>query len=299
VTNRIDGTLYRIDPSTDAVTEAVPVGRDPRAVAADDDGVWVANAGDGTVMRIDPRDRDVTDTIAIEGSPAALTVADGTVWTAAHAATATHRGGTLRVSHMRPTPAEPSLIDPAYPSLQASLAYDGLLGYRRAGGSAGGTVVANLADDLPERSPDSRTYVFRLRRNIRFADGAPLRPEDVRASIERVLVLPDPDFKSDIPPIRGVARCKRRSCDLTHGIETDAAARTVTIHLSRPDPEFLHKFAYIFIVPAGSPARPVTTRALPGTGPYTVERWDPRRGGLLVRKSALRRVVARSARWLP
>ena len=283
VANRIDGTLYRIDPATDAVTEAVRVGRDPRAVAADEDGVWVANTGDGTVMRVDPRDRKVTDTVGIQGSPAALAVVDGTIWTAALAATATHRGGTLRVSHMIPMPAEPSIIDPAYAYLPASLAYDGLVGYRRAGGSAGGTLVANLADNLPEPSPGGRTYVFRLRRSVRFSNGAPVKPEDVRASIERLLATPHQDFKPDLPPIRGTARCTGKVCDLSHGIETDAAARTVTIHLSRPDPEFLHKLHNIFIVPAGSPATEVTTRPLPGTGPYMIQRWDPRRGGLMVR----------------
>ena len=283
VTNRIDGTISRIDPGTDAVTEAIPVGREPRAVAAAEDGVWVANAGDGTVMRIDPGDREVTDTIAIDSSPAALAVVDGTVWTAALQATATHRGGTLRMSHMVPLESAPSMIDPAYPYLPTSLAYDALVGYRRVGGSAGGTLVANLADDLPEPSPNGRTYVFRLRRNIRFSNGAPVRPEDVRASLERLVAMPHPDFKADVPPIRGAARCTVESCDLSEGIETDSAARTVTIHLSRPDPEFLPKLAYIFIVPAGSAAREVKTTPLPGTGPYMIEDWAPRRGGLLVR----------------
>ena len=42
------------------------------------------------------------------------------------------------------------------------------------------------------------------------------------------------------------------------------------------------------VVPAGSPGRPVTTPPLPGTGPYTLKRWDPRRGGLLVRNPHFR-----------
>ena len=137
VANRLDGTVSRIDPATDRVTEPVPVGREPRAVAADEDGVWVANAGDGTVMRIDPARPHVTNTVAIEGSPAALAVVDGTVWTAALAATATHRGGTLRVSH---TPASrPAVTDRSGLRLvPAQLTHDGLVGYRRVGGSAGG-----------------------------------------------------------------------------------------------------------------------------------------------------------------
>ena len=283
VASRLDATVSRIDPATDRVTEAVRVGREPGAVAADEDGVWVANAGDGTVMRIDPRDPDVTDTVAIEGSPAALAVVDGTVWTAALAATASHRGGTLRVSHPVPPPALPPLIEPAFFFLPTSLTHDGLVGYRRTGGSAGGTPVANLATDLPEPSPDGRTYVFRLRRNVRFSNGALLRPEDVRASVERLMMLPQKDFIPDVPPVRGAARCGLERCDLSQGIETDSTAGTVTIHLRRPDPDFLHKLHSLFVVPAGTPARAARTRAVPGTGPYTIERWVPGKGGLLVR----------------
>ena len=51
--SRRAGTVTRMDPATE-VSETVPVGREPSAVAADEDGVWVANAGDGTVTRIDP-----------------------------------------------------------------------------------------------------------------------------------------------------------------------------------------------------------------------------------------------------
>ena len=284
VANRRDGTVSRIDPGTDAATEAVPVGHEPRAVVAADDGVWVANAGDGTVMRIDPADRDVTDTVPIDGSPAALAVAQGHVWTTAVAPTATHRGGTLRVSLLSSPLFDPLQIEPAYMSVPALLAYDGLVAYRRAGGSAGGTIVPVLAEDLPQESPDGLTYLFRLRPDIRFSNGAPVRPEDVRASIERMLMLPpDLDLQSNLPPIRGARRSQVERCDLSKGIETDSSARTVTFHLSRPDPDFLHELQLVLVVPAGTPASVAKRRALPGTGPYVIRRWTPRRGGLLVR----------------
>ena len=67
-------------------------------------------------------------------------------------------------------------MDPVWLSALLPLAYDGLTAYRRAGGSAGGTLVADLARELPEPSPDGRTYRFRLRPDIRFANGAALRP---------------------------------------------------------------------------------------------------------------------------
>ena len=282
--NRRDGSVSRIDPATE-IPETRVVGREPLAVAAGGDGVWVADAGSASVLRLDADNLQVTDTVQVASSPTALTVFDGKVWTAALAATATHRGGTLRVSTTVPMTAGLSMIEPALWFPPATHVYDGLVGYRRAGGSAGGTLVGNLAGDVPEPSPDERTYVFRLRPDIRFSNGAPVTPEDVRASFERLLAMPQRvrDFLPDLPPIRGAARCRPRRCDLSAGIETDPAAGTVTIHLSRRDPDTLHKLHNVFVVPAGSPARPVRTRPLPGTGPYMIERWNPRRGGLLVR----------------
>jgi YVTN family beta-propeller protein len=284
VTNRLDGTVSRIDPATGAVT-AVTVGREPRAVAAGEEGVWVANAGDGTLMRIDRRDGRVADTVTTGSSPAALAVVDGTVWTAANASAASHRGGTLRASHWVPLPAMPSLIEPAYYFMPASLTHDGLVAYRRTGGSTGGTIVADLASSVPQPSPDGRTYVFRLRPDVRFSNGAPVEPEDVRASIERLFMLPPKyqGFLPEVPSLPGAARCTPARCDLSNAVETDAAARTVTIHLRRPDPDFLHKLQQIFVVPAGTPETIALERAPPGTGPYMVERWNPRRGGALVR----------------
>ncbi len=284
--NRTDGTVSRIDPGTD-VAETRRVGRALHAVAAGDEGVWVADAASGSVLRIDPRSLQVVDTVEIGSSPAALAVFDSGVWTAALAATSTHRGGTLRVSATVQRP-RLSLIEPALWFPPAALVYDGLVGYRRAGGSAGGTLAANLASDLPEPSRDGRTYLFTLRRNVHFSNGAPLRPEDVRASFERLLGMPTRIrnfFVPDLPPIQGAGRCRPNRCDLSEAIETNAAAGTVTIHLSQPDPDALHKLHNVFIVPSGSPSKPVTTRPLPGTGPYMIERWDPRRGGQLVRNA--------------
>ncbi len=248
VANRRDGTVTRIDPATE-VTETVRVGREPSAVAADEHGVWVANAGDGTLMRIDPRSRRATRTIPVGSSPAALAVVDGDVWTSALAATPTHRGGTLRVSISTGPDYPFEFNDLGYDRralLLAGLVYDGLVGYRRAGGSAGATLVPNLARNVPEPSADGRTYLFRLRPDLRFSNGAPVTPEDVRASFERVLGA---DGYQGYIPIRR--------------IETDPIARTVTVHLSRTDVDFLHKLPIVSVVQAGS-----TTRPLPGTGPY-------------------------------
>jgi peptide/nickel transport system substrate-binding protein len=187
------------------------------------------------------------------------------VWTAAVAGTAAHRGGTLRVS----LPADPKYrfrFDLGYDVrvvLLSGLVYDGLVGYRRVGGSAGETLVPDLARDLPEPSPDGRTYLFRLRPNLRFSSGAPVTPEDVRASFERQLRVPE---WFGYFPIRGAERCDASRCVLSKGIEIDPVAMTVTFHLTKPDADFLHKLTVAPVVPAGSPA---DRRPPPGTGPYT------------------------------
>jgi peptide/nickel transport system substrate-binding protein len=108
---------------------------------------------------------------------------------------------------------------------------------------------------------------------LRFSDGTPVRPEDFRASVERATRLsPQFDVPSFYGGIVGADACRARRCDLSRGIEADAAARTITIHLRRPDPEFAHKLALpmAYVLPAATPAVIIRGRPPPGTGPYTI-----------------------------
>ena len=283
VANRGDGTVSRIDPDSE-VAETVRVGREPHALAADGNGVWVADAGAGRVIRLDRRGRQVTDAVDVGSSPAALAIVGGGVWAATVAPASAHRGGALRLSWPDAGPLDPNGLSSLVP-----IAYDGLVAYRRAGGAAGGTLVADLARELPEPSPDGLSYRFRLRAGLRFSNGASVRPEDIRASIERMIQLTAAaDGFTDYLPIRGTAGCRATRCDLSRGITVDGEAGSITIRLSRPDVEFLHKLVNAFVVPAGSSRDEVTTRPLPGTGPYTVERWHPERGGVFVRNRHFR-----------
>ena len=158
----------------------------------------------------------------------------------------------------------------------AGLAYDGLVAYRRVAGVAGATLVGGLATRPRSRARDGRTYVFTLRRGIRYSDGTPVRPGDFRASMERYLrAARDATSRPTSPGIVGARRCISGAarCDLSRGIESDARARTITVHLTAPDPEFLHKLTMPVRLRRArrhARARGRPAFAPPGTGPYRI-----------------------------
>jgi peptide/nickel transport system substrate-binding protein len=101
---------------------------------------------------------------------------------------------------------------------------------------------------------------------------------EIRRGIERTVatgVLPD-------LAVVGADGCTPAACDLSAGVAVDDAAGTVTIRLSKPDPEFLDDLALTVAVPVSTPLAQVD-RPLPTTGPYTVGRYDPDAALLLVR----------------
>ncbi len=153
-------------------------------------------------------------------------------------------------------------------------------------------LVGALATRAPPPSGDGRTYVFTLRPGLRYSDGRPVRPEDFRASLERYLRVTRDKNAPYFAGILGARRCmvRRARCDLSAGIETDPRARTVTVHLTRPDAEFLHKLTnpFAYVVPSDTPVRRTGDKPPPGTGPYRVATWNAKRGGRLVRNPYFR-----------
>ena len=102
----------------------------------------------------------------------------------------------------------------------------------------------------------------------------PVRPGDFRASMERFLRRARRDGRSRrLRRHRRRAPCMRRPAPLrpvARDRDRRAARGTITIHLTRPDAEFLHKLTMPFasVVPAGSRARATDgPRRRPGPGP--------------------------------
>ena len=56
--------------------------------------------------------------------------------------------------------------------------YVPLLTYRHAKGEDGTQVVPGLAQDMPEVSPDGKTYKLKLRSNMKYSDGTPIKASD-------------------------------------------------------------------------------------------------------------------------
>jgi YVTN family beta-propeller protein len=296
VANSLDGTVSRINPASDAVVATVGVGDGPSAVAVDPGGVWAASEVRGTVSRLDPDTNTEAVRIEVGSAPAGAAVVGDALWVSTRGAPTSHRGGTLRVASSAGD--LPASIDPAdaWDSFEKAqillLTNDGLVGFKRVGGIEGSELVANLATSLPRRTEGGTSYVFRLRPDIHYSTGQLVKPEDVRASIERGFKLRSLVADYFLRGVVGGQACSRRpeACDLSEGIVTDPAANTVTFHLTRPDPEFLVKLALAtaLVVPAGTPARDVGTSPVPATGPYMIQEFVPKGTVVLVRNPHFR-----------
>jgi peptide/nickel transport system substrate-binding protein len=273
--NHLGGTVSRIDPSSGDVVDVIPVGDGPNALASTSDSVWVTNEYDGTVAMIDPTTNDVSRTVSLDATAASLATDGDGLWVAVGASAREHRGGTLRVAGAAIDTLDPAVAYDTQTWQLLTITNDGLLAYKRVGGTEGTTLVPDLASALPDVAPDGLTYRFALRNGIRFSSGEPVLPEDFRYGLERTIAI-TPDAASMFGAIEGAAACAEAgpACDLSEGIVIDGAA--ITIRLERPDPDFLYKLAMPFAYPMPStvPMEDQGFEPLPATGPYMVEDVD-------------------------
>ena len=282
--NREDGTVSRIDPAASRVTNTVPAGHEPVALAIGEDALWVADA-EGALLRLDAKTNEVDAQVNTDSAPTGVVDFDDAIWVTTVAPPAAHRGGTLRVGGA-PTPLDPALGTYVPNSfLVDGLAYESLVGFRRVGGTAGASLVGDLATDVPSPVDGGRRYIFQLRDDVRYSDGSPLRAADVRASVERTIVLSPEVGALLFDSVVGVNRCLMAGprCNLSAGIVTNEQAGTVTINLRRPDPQLLTKLGILSMTPADTPRIPLRIHPPPGTGPYRIEQIVPDRRALLTR----------------
>jgi peptide/nickel transport system substrate-binding protein len=161
--------------------------------------------------------------------------------------------------------------------------HDGLVQFKRVGGSAGTELVPDLATAIPQPTDGGKTYTFQIRKGIKFSDGTVMKPSDFVHTFERQFTVPGPtSFYSGIV---GADACKPAKCDLSQGIVADDSAYTLTIHLTAADPEFLDKIAlpFAYVVPSTTSSKNTGNVVPPGTGPYMWKSYDPNKEAVLVR----------------
>jgi peptide/nickel transport system substrate-binding protein len=201
---------------------------------------------------------------------------------------AAHTGGTLELL----AKAAGGTIDPhvnytlQYWQLYQAT-YDGLLAFKKAGGEAAFTVVPDLAASIPTPTNGGRTWVFKLRKGVKFSNGQAVTTKDVVASFQRIFKVSSPTSGTFYAGIVGASACikKPATCTLKGGVSANEAAGTVTINLTAPDPEFKYKLAvpHASILPASAPPKDSGTKPIPGTGPYMFTTYNPNRELLMVR----------------
>ena len=286
VADTLDDAVVRIDPGTRAVTATIPVGRAPTGVAVGAGSVWVANSGDGTVTRIDPTTAKPVKTIAVGGSPHGVVVAADRVWTSVQPSTGAlgeaGRGGTahLRVAQNVVDSMDPALayITYSFQLLYATCAK--LVNYPDKPGQAGSRVVPEVAQSLPERSPDGKTYTFTIRKGFRFAppSNEPVTAQTFKYAIERSLS----------PKMNGPARANGFLADVVGATQYTAGTAShisgivarndrLTIRLTTPVPDLDARLAMPFFcaVPIGTPIDPKGLRTIPMAGPYSIAAYTP------------------------
>jgi peptide/nickel transport system substrate-binding protein len=198
-----------------------------------------------------------------------------------------HRGGTL---HLVSRAAGGSLDPQINYTLQYwqvyQYVYDGLVTFKHAAGSDGFTIVPDLAEALPKPEDGGKTYVFKLRKGIKFSNGKELTTKDVVASFQRIFKISGPTSGTFYNGIVGADACLKAaaSCKL-EGVVGDEAAGTVTIHLTQADSEFFDKLAvpHAVVLPAETPTKDMGSEIIPGTGAYMFAAYDPNKQLKVVR----------------
>lgn len=199
-----------------------------------------------------------------------------------------HVGGTLRMV----ASSAGGTIDPQVNYVQEfaqifAVTNDGLVTYAKVGGPQSMQVVPDLAVAMPQVLDNGTTYVFQLRRGIKFSTGQEVTPADVLASFQRLFKVESPNAGAWYSVIVGGSACitNPSHCTLAGGLVVDDKTYSITFHLTHPDPDFLYQLAMPFavILPANTPAENLGTIPSAATGPYMIVSYDPQKELVLKR----------------
>jgi peptide/nickel transport system substrate-binding protein len=155
-----------------------------------------------------------------------------------------------------------------------------LIRYADVSGTAGTTLVPGTAD-LPKISSNGLTYTYTLRPGVKFANGQPITPADIKYTWMR-LMAPAIDTGTGyyFTLVKGAAAYLAGTSKTLPGITT--TANSVTFHLTAPDGAFLYKTALPTTcpVPTGTSMKPENNGTIEETyasGPFKLASYSPGR----------------------
>jgi peptide/nickel transport system substrate-binding protein len=163
--------------------------------------------------------------------------------------------------------------------------YETLLTYRHVDGPAGYKLVPGLAQSLPTVSRNGKVYKFKLRKGLKYSNGAALKASDFEWAIKRGFLATGQGvgFYTDIAGAEAYSKNPTPGGDIS-GIVTNNAKRTITIRLAKPRGDFLTILALLFAAPVPGNTDPaIQNGTIPGTGPYKFTNYDPNRSFTMAR----------------
>ncbi len=178
---------------------------------------------------------------------------------------------------------QPDSLDPALSYTGEAweslwLVYTPLLTYAHEEGTKGTQLIPGLAESLPQVSDGGKTYKLKLRPDLTYSDGSPVRAGDFEHSVKRVLANQSggtPFFLS-VAGVEDFMKAGKPDADI-EGIEADDKTGEITIKLMGPDGTFSNSLASTFSapVPADTPVKDQTKKPPPGVGPYVITKSVP------------------------
>ena len=187
------------------------------------------------------------------------------------------KGGTLRMANA----GDWDSLDPAdtyyaYAWNFVRLYGRSLVMFKSAPGKDGATLVPDLAENLGQASPDSKTWTYTLRQGVKFEDGTPVTSKDVKYAVERSLdktTFPDgPTYFNDYLDLQGYTSPYQDTSPGKLGLKAVDTPddRTIVFHLTKP----FSGFDYFAQLPATIPVQQAKDTGskykehVVSTGPY-------------------------------
>jgi peptide/nickel transport system substrate-binding protein len=215
----------------------------------------------------------------------------GTSGTAASSSAAANKGGTLRIT-VPDSDFEYTDSGLSYDTLGWSMIYATnmmLANYPEKGGAAGSKLYPEAAEAFPTISKDGKTYVWKIRKGLRFSDGSAVTAASFKRAIERNL---SPKMGQGSPVgvnigfdglIVGGTDYLNGKTEVLRGVT--ANGQTLTVRLTRSEPTLVSILAmqWYSAVKANMPFTDKGIDAYPAAGPYYIKSRDIGKSLLLER----------------